>query len=599
MVVGSGIPRARHRGTRYRGEVEPAKILGPDALAILERLARDGDAWARFAWSERLPLGPDGKRTAAARRARRGAARTLLAAQLAIVDDAKWERPARARRFGALLRRAARTRHPAALHAAAYVHPAGPQRDAGLRRAARAGSAGAALALARVHVHRGDALATVRRWLRVALVVGMRDDDALALDAFVARAEPHLRRFDAAPATWRDRAARGEADANLTLGYARWFGREGPSAIPRATDAFEAAARAGSDEAALALALLVQEPASVMDFDDTIAWAARATRSGDPTACWIAAQLEYDPSAAGLRRRATWLRRAAKAGHGPAADRLACGYRYGDFVRKDLSAARRWARVAAEAGDAGGMARLARLLTDEAPRGDRRRREAVAWLRRAAELGNFDDRTNLGVRLHEGDGVRRDDREAVRWYRLAAAHGCPSATANLGRCYRRGHGVPRSPRTAARWFRRAVEVFDNARGAACLADMYREGELGPPSHARAVPWLRRAAAMGDPEALGELGIAYHDGQGVAQDHVFAARLYRAGAEAGDPWATYCLGLCHRDGEGVRRDRRVAARWLRLAVERGVVEARGALRRLVLRGRKARPPAASRSGTTGS
>ncbi|MBL9087636.1 MAG: sel1 repeat family protein, partial [Planctomycetia bacterium] len=528
------------------------------------------------------------------RRARRGAARTLLAAQLALVDDVAWEHPGRARRFGALLRRAARTRHPAALHTAAYVHPAGPRRDAGLRRAARAGSAGAALELARVHVHRGDALATVRRWLRVALVVGMRADDALALDALVARAEPHLRRFDAAPATWRDRAARGEAEANLTLGYARWFGREGPSAIPRATDAFEAAAGAGSDEAALALALLVHEPAADVDFDDAAAWAARATRSGDPTAYWIAAQLEDGEPAAGPRRCATWLRRAARLGHAAAAHRLACGHRYGGFVRKDLAAARRWARVAADAGDAGGMALLARLLTDGAPRGDRRRREAVAWLRRAAELGNFDDRTNLGVRLHEGDGVRRDDREAVRWYRLAAAHGCPSATANLGRCYHRGHGVPRSPRTAARWFRRAAEVFDNAQGAACLAAMYCEGELGPPSPTRAVPWLRRAAAMGDPEALGELGVAYHDGQGVTQDHAFAARLYRAGAEAGDPWATYCLGLCHRDGEGVRRNRRVAARWLRLAVERGVPAARSALRRLVLPGRKARSPAARRS-----
>ena len=109
--------------------------------------------------------------------------------------------------------------------------------------------------------------------------------------------------------------------------------------------------------------------------------------------------------------------------------------------------------------------------------------------------------------------------------------------------------------------------------------------------------------MGDPEALGELGVAYHEGHGVEKDLDFAAQLYRAGAEAGDPWSTYCLGQCHRDGEGVRRDRRVAARWLRLAVERGVGEARGALRRLVLPGRKARPPAARRSpgrrGTTGS
>jgi TPR repeat protein len=46
--------------------------------------------------------------------------------------------------------------------------------------------------------------------------------------------------------------------------------------------------------------------------------------------------------------------------------------------------------------------------------------EALRWYRLAAENGNSDAQSNLGVIYAQGEGVVRDHAEAVRWYRLAA-----------------------------------------------------------------------------------------------------------------------------------------------------------------------------------
>ena len=59
------------------------------------------------------------------------------------------------------------------------------------------------------------------------------------------------------------------------------------------------------------------------------------------------------------------------------------------------------------------MSMLARFLGEGAgvPRD---LRGSMRWRRAAAAHGTYDDWTNLGVGLHEGKGVRRNDREAVR-----------------------------------------------------------------------------------------------------------------------------------------------------------------------------------------
>jgi TPR repeat protein len=69
-------------------------------------------------------------------------------------------------------------------------------------------------------------------------------------------------------------------------------------------------------------------------------------------------------------------------------------------------------------------------------------KEAVKWYRLAAEQGNADGQTNLGVMYANGQGVPQDFKEAVKWYRLAAEQRHALAQSNLGLMYSKGRGVP-------------------------------------------------------------------------------------------------------------------------------------------------------------
>jgi TPR repeat protein len=78
----------------------------------------------------------------------------------------------------------------------------------------------------------------------------------------------------------------------------------------------------------------------------------------------------------------------------------------------------------------------------------------------AADQGNANAQSNLGVCYKNGTGVTKDEREAVRWYRLAADQGKAAAQFNLGVCYADGTGVSKDERESVRWYRLAADQGD-------------------------------------------------------------------------------------------------------------------------------------------
>ena len=80
------------------------------------------------------------------------------------------------------------------------------------------------------------------------------------------------------------------------------------------------------------------------------------------------------------------------------------------------------------------------------------------------------------------------------------------------------------------------------------------------------------AEKGDAEAQFNLGLMYHNGEGVAQDQAAAARWYGLAAEQGDAPAQHNLGLMYLDGEGVALNRGEALKWFRQAAEQGLAQA---------------------------
>jgi hypothetical protein len=74
--------------------------------------------------------------------------------------------------------------------------------------------------------------------------------------------------------------------------------------------------------------------------------------------------------------------------------------------------------------------------------------DEVTALEKAAGEGNSDAMTELGLRYHEGRGVKQDHGLAYEWYLKAAELGDGDAFNNLGVLLRDGLGVPRLPKVA-------------------------------------------------------------------------------------------------------------------------------------------------------
>jgi hypothetical protein len=91
-------------------------------------------------------------------------------------------------------------------------------------------------------------------------------------------------------------------------------------------------------------------------------------------------------------------------------------------------------------------------------------------------------------------------------------------------------------------------------------------------YATALPLFRSLADQGNTLAQNNLGIMYHEGQGVSQNYAEAAKWYRLAADQGNTLAQNNLGIMYHEGRGVPRNDAGALRWSRLAADKGYAQA---------------------------
>ena len=84
-------------------------------------------------------------------------------------------------------------------------------------------------------------------------------------------------------------------------------------------------------------------------------------------------------------------------------------------------------------------------------------KQKLETYRKAAEAGNSEAMSKLGLMYDVGKGVAIDDREAVKWYRKAADAGNSNAMNDLGVMYRNGRGVTKDNKKAIYWYRKAAQ----------------------------------------------------------------------------------------------------------------------------------------------
>ncbi len=127
--------------------------------------------------------------------------------------------------------------------------------------------------------------------------------------------------------------------------------------------------------------------------------------------------------------------------------------------------------------------------------------------------------------------------------------------------------------TRMRWrliFRNFLRAMGRSGITLCLvivSAVLLEG-CGPQESEEAAASLLAVAEQGDAAAQHNLGVAYHQGQGVAQNYEEAVRWYRMAAEQGFVLAQHNLGVMYAEGLGIAEDYAEAYAWIRTAVTQG-------------------------------
>jgi TPR repeat protein len=87
-------------------------------------------------------------------------------------------------------------------------------------------------------------------------------------------------------------------------------------------------------------------------------------------------------------------------------------------------------------------------------------------------------------------------------------------------------------------------------------------------YATALGLWRPLADQGNARAQRNLGVMYHNGQGVPQEYGAAAKWIGKAAEQGDPDAQHNLAFMYDNEQGVPQDPAAAVAWYRKAADQG-------------------------------
>ncbi|CAE6433391.1 unnamed protein product [Rhizoctonia solani] len=251
---------------------------------------------------------------------------------------------------------------------------------------------------------------------------------------------------------------------------------------------------------------------------------------------------------------------AAKQNHPAACYRVAVCNEIGAGTRKDPKHAFAFYKKAASLGDTAAMYKLGMIYLQGQLGQHKSPREAVPWLRRAAEQADEENPHALHelAMLHEQPGsqvVVHDEAYAKDLFTRAAQLGYTRAQFKLGAAYEYGQlTCPVDPKRSIAWYTKAAQKGD-AEAELALSGWYLTGSEGvlKQSDSEAYLWARRAANKGLSKAEYAVGYYAEVGIGLKVDIEFAKRWYMRAAAQGNKRAMARLTDLKRAG-----NRRVAA-----------------------------------------
>jgi len=301
------------------------------------------------------------------------------------------------------------------------------------------------------------------------------------------------------------KAQAGDPESETTLALAYHAGTLLKQDDAEALRLLRRAANGGFVAAEEAMGIFCQSGFGIPpDKEQAVSWYTKAAQHGSKDAATNLA-LMYS-TGDGIPRNAaaaeTWFHSAAEAGDATAQLNLAAMYHRGEVVPQDDAQATLWLTKAAEQGLLPAMLELARwdLRAERGSNVD----DAIAWLKKAAALGDAIAQVELGDIFVDKKLGRLDYSQAVDWYRKAADQGQREGQFGLGARYFFGQGVPRDLEEARRWLTPAANR-GHPYAQFLLAKMFEAGEGGPVDAATAAKYYEPAANYGIAEAQYRLG----------------------------------------------------------------------------------------------
>lgn len=198
--------------------------------------------------------------------------------------------------------------------------------------------------------------------------------------------------------------------------------------------------------------------------------------------------------------------------------------------------------------------------------------EALIWLTKSAEGGNYLAANTLAKMYKEGIGTEENIDNAIQWYENAAKNNAYSSY-SLGRIYFYGNGVRIDYREAEKHLLRAAENELNC-AEFLLGKIYSSDDKNMRNTSKAAFWFEKAAEHGNADAAYRLSVVYSEETDI---DIFdrkksqywlskAIELYTANAEAGNSFAALALGRIYADNTGSAYNPVLAERWLKAASE---------------------------------
>jgi len=211
--------------------------------------------------------------------------------------------------------------------------------------------------------------------------------------------------------------------------------------------------------------------------------------------------------------------------------------------------------------------------------------EAEKKYHEAAEQGNIEAQTMLGICYAEGSGIEQDERKAKEWLGKAADQEFAPAQFYLGLLL---FSVEQNYDAAAELFCKAAKQH-YAPAQFALSACYVYGVGVEQDNRKAIEWLSTSAGQGYALAQFELGECLKNGTGIAKDMQEAVKFYSKAAKQHYAPAQFALGFCYETGDGIEKNISEAAKLYYRAAKQGVFSAEERLRYLDVSVGGFRPP----------